>query len=102
MEATENSIKPIGLQAVNVAIDHGASLTDLMNDINCLLESAMDSLDGMSDAASVTDGSVPGEIHAHWWPMIYTLRQAKAAFDRAYDLAHETKTVSTKLEVRHG
>ena len=98
MEATQNSIKPLGLQAVNVAIDHGASLANLMDDISCLLESAMDSLEGMTDAASVTDGSVPTDIHAHWWPMIYTLRQARAAVDRAVHLAHQDTAAKGALK----
>jgi len=96
MEATQNSTKPIGLNAVHVAIGEGASLTDLMNDVNCLLGAAVCSIEGMSDTAGATDGSVPEGVRAHWWPMVYTLRQAQAAFDRAYALAHEAQGV------RHG
>ena len=71
-----------GLSVTRIAIDPGASLSDLMNDLSCLLGST-------SSAADVlAQGDIPPNVARQWSAMIYLLRQSMAVFDRAYDAAH--------------
>lgn len=87
MSPSENQrskgLHPIGLSTLAVHIDQDAPPRALMDDLRCLFDSAMSSLDGMSDF-SVDE--VATEWREHWWAMLYTMRAAQGVLHRMDEL----------------
>jgi len=73
-----NELHRYGPTAVRLVIDPAAPLEALTDDCNCLLSSALDVIEAMTEDC----GNTPG-----WWAMLYTLRQAHAVYGRVYSLA---------------
>ena len=78
-----------GLSTLRMEVDPGASLRDLMNDASCLMETAIDAIESMTDEAVGLD--VPSEVSQSWFPMLYTLQAARVAFVHAYEKAFEVE-----------